>query len=60
MIAARQPHKELSLKVSPKGALSLYGMGRFPTTLYKNQWLRLAEYIHEILDFIEEHDEELK
>jgi hypothetical protein len=40
----RLKHKDvagLSLKVSEKGAVSLYGMGRFPVTLYKEQWLRI-------------------
>jgi len=35
----------LSLKVSEKGALSVYGMGRFPVTLYKEQWLKLVDYL---------------
>lgn len=33
----------LSMKVSEKGALSIYGMGRFPVTLYKEQWTKLLE-----------------
>ncbi|MCJ7642719.1 MAG: hypothetical protein MUO29_12585 [Desulfobacterales bacterium] len=39
----------LSLKVSEKGALSVYGMGRFPVTLYKEQWLKLFEMSEDIL-----------
>lgn len=50
----------LSLKVSEKGALSVYGMGRFPVTLYKEQWLKLLGIADEIKDFISEHDSELK
>ncbi len=50
----------LSLKVSQKGALSLYGMGRFPVTLYKEQWLKVIEYAETIKNFIAEHDLELK
>jgi hypothetical protein len=50
----------LSLKVSQKGALSLYGMGRFPVTLYKEQWLKVIEYSETIKNFITEHDSELK
>jgi hypothetical protein len=42
----------LSLKVSEKGALSVYGMGRFPVTLYKEQWLKLLEMSEDILAFI--------
>lgn len=50
----------LSMKVSEKGALSVYGMGRFPVTLYKEQWLKLLGIAEEIKKFIEENDEKLK
>ena len=50
----------LSLKVSEKGGLSLYGMGRFPVTLYKEQWLKLLGFSDEIKKFIEENDSRLK
>ena len=33
------------MKVSEKGAVSIYGMGRFPVTLYKEQWLKLLEHV---------------
>jgi len=49
-----------SLKVSQKGAVSLYGLGRFPVTLYKEQWLRLLDVADAIRDFIREHERELK
>jgi hypothetical protein len=49
----------LSLKVSEKGAVSVYGMGRFPVTLYKEQWLRLLAAGDEIKGFIEENDSKL-
>ena len=52
--------KELRLKVSQKGALSLYGLGRFPVTLYKEQWTRVLDMADEIRQFISEHDAELK
>ena len=48
------------MKVSEKGALSVYGMGRFPVTLYKEQWLRLLGIAGEIKTFIEENDDKLK
>ena len=48
------------LKVSEKGALSVYGLGRFPVTLYKEQWKRLLEQSDEIKAFIAAHDSELK
>lgn len=50
----------LSLKVSAKGALSVYGMGRFPVTLYKEQWQKLLAITDQIETFIEAHDDELK
>lgn len=50
----------LSMKVSEKGALSIYGMGRFPVTLYKEQWLKLLGITEDIKKFIAENDERLK
>jgi hypothetical protein len=50
----------LSMKVSEKGALSVYGMGRFPVTLYKEQWIKLLGIADEIKKFIAENDDKLK
>ena len=50
----------LRLKVSEKGAVSVYGMGRFPVTLYKEQWLRLLDKAGDIRAFIAENDAHLK
>jgi hypothetical protein len=50
----------MKLKVSEKGALSVYGLGRFPVTLDKEQWKRLLEMSGEIRAFLAEHDAELK
>lgn len=50
----------LRLKVSEKGGLSVYGLGRFPVTLYKEQWLRLLDQVEEIKKFIDENDQRLK
>ncbi len=50
----------LSMKVSEKGALSIYGMGRFPVTLYKEQWLKLLAITEEIKKFIEDNNDRLK
>jgi hypothetical protein len=50
----------LSMKVSEKGALSVYGMGRFPVTLYKEQWLKLLGIAEELKKFIAENDSRLK
>ena len=52
--------KGLSLKVSEKGALSVYGMGRFPVTLYKEQWLKLLDMADDIRAFIQANDSSLK
>jgi hypothetical protein len=49
-----------ALKVSDKGGVSVYGMGRFPVTLYKEQWLKLLGMADEIREFIRAHDAELK
>ncbi len=52
--------KGLYLQVSQKGAVSLYGMGRFPVTLYKEQWLKVIAHMEIIQQFISEHESELK
>lgn len=49
-----------SLKVSEKGGVSVYGMGRFPVTLYKEQWLKLLDMGEEIRAFIKENESKLK
>ena len=51
---------QLRLKVSEKGALSVYGLGRFPVTLYKEQWARLLDQSDEIKAFLKENDGKLK
>lgn len=48
------------LKVSDKGALSLYGLGRFPITLYKSQWLALLDKGTDIRQFIADNSDKLK
>jgi hypothetical protein len=50
----------ITLKVSEKGAVSLYGMGRFPVTLYKEQWLRILGNASEIEAFIHDNESRLK
>jgi hypothetical protein len=50
----------ITLKVSEKGAVSLYGMGRFPVTLYKEQWLRILGNASEIETFIHDNESRLK
>jgi hypothetical protein len=51
---------QMSLKVSEKGALSVYGLGRFPVTLYREQWEKLLNMGDDIRSFIQAHDSELK
>ncbi|MBK8252243.1 MAG: hypothetical protein IPK82_06190 [Polyangiaceae bacterium] len=48
------------LKISEKGAVSVYGLGRFPVTLYKEQWIRLLDMGGDIRSFIEENQDKLK
>jgi hypothetical protein len=50
----------VSLKVSEKGGVSVYGLGRFPVTLYKEQWARLLDVADDIRAFIKENDSKLK
>ena len=50
----------VSLKVSEKGGVSVYGLGRFPVTLYKEQWAKLLDLADEIRAFIKAHDKDLK
>ncbi len=55
-----QRARGVSLKVSEKGGVSVYGLGRFPVTLYKEQWSRLLDMADEIRGFMKEHDAQLK
>jgi hypothetical protein len=50
----------IRMKVSEKGAVSIYGMGRFPVTLYKEQWLKLLDISTEIRAFIAANEAQLK
>jgi hypothetical protein len=52
--------KGVSMKVSEKGAVSVYGLGRFPVTLYQEQWLKLLDMADDIRAFIREHEGRLK
>ncbi len=59
--ALRRPSRgQMSLRVSEKGALSVYGLGRFPVTLYREQWEKLLGMADEIRRFIQENDSQLK
>ena len=50
----------VSMKVSEKGGLSVYGLGRFPVTLYQEQWVKLLDMGDDIRTFIRDHQGELK
>lgn len=52
--------KGLSMKIGEKGGLSVYGLGRFPVTLYKEQWLRLLAMADEIRAFIDANGDKMK
>jgi len=52
--------KGMSLRVSEKGGVSVYGLGRFPVTLYKEQWKKLLDMSDEIRNFIEANEGQLK
>jgi hypothetical protein len=56
----RSSSKGLSMRVSEKGAVSVYGLGRFPVTLYKEQWLRLLDMSEDIRMFINQNEAQLK
>jgi hypothetical protein len=55
-----QRGRSVSLKVSEKGGVSVYGLGRFPVTLYKEQWAKLLSMADEIRTFIAENESSLK
>lgn len=62
LLGETEPERRGNLycKVSPKGALSVYGLQRMPVTLYMEQWTRLLEFADQIREFMKQHDGELK
>jgi hypothetical protein len=56
----RTQSRGITLKVSEKGGVSVYGLGRFPVTLYKEQWTKLLDMADEIRAFITDNDARLK
>jgi hypothetical protein len=59
--ALKRPARgQMSLKVSEKGGLSVYGLGRFPVTLYREQWEKLLGMADDIRKFIRDNDASLK
>ena len=57
---ARKSTAAISLRVSEKGAVSIYGLGRFPVTLYKEQWDKLLAVSDQLKAFIHDNDHLLK
>ena len=58
----KQPRRtgSLEFRVSEKGGVSVYGLGRFPVTLYYEQWTRLLEASEKLREFLEENKSKLK
>ena len=56
----RAASRGITIKVSEKGGVSVYGLGRFPVTLYKEQWTRLLDMAEEIRAFIRDNETSLK
>jgi len=52
--------KEISFKIGEKGGLSVYGLGRFPVTLYKEQWFKLLDKSEDIRNFLNANTDKLK
>ena len=56
----KRSSRGVTMKVSEKGGLSVYGLGRFPVTLYKEQWVRLLDMSEDIRSFMRENEATLK
>ena len=56
----RSSSRGMTIKVSEKGGVSVYGLGRFPVTLYKEQWWKLLDAADDIRAFIRDNEERLK
>jgi hypothetical protein len=52
--------RSIDFKVSEKGGVSVYGLGRFPVTLYYEQWIRLLDHVDQLREFLEEQKPNLK
>ena len=58
--AKQQRGGSIAFKVSDKGGVSVYGLGRFPVTLYYEQWIRLLDKAQDLRQFLEENKSKLK
>jgi hypothetical protein len=57
---AKKRAGDLIFKVGEKGGVSVYGLGRFPVTLYYEQWQRLLRAAEDLKTFLEENKSRLK
>ena len=60
LLASKNGDGPLTFQVSPRGAVSIYGLMRFPVTLYKNQWEKVLEHQDELRKFIKDNESRLK
>jgi hypothetical protein len=58
--SSQEETRPLEFKVGEKGGVSVYGLGRFPVTLYYEQWLRLLDASDRLRQFLEENKSKLK
>ena len=58
--ASARPRGSLEFRVGEKGGVSVYGLGRFPVTLYYEQWIRLLDAATNLRAFLEENKHRLK
>jgi hypothetical protein len=58
--AKQQRRGSMEFRVSEKGGVSVYGLGRFPVTLYYEQWIRLLDKAQDLREFLEENKSKLK
>jgi hypothetical protein len=59
LLAEKDKKTALDIRVSPKKAVSIYGLQRFPATLYAAQWQKILKNADELTNFIEEHKTDL-
>jgi hypothetical protein len=50
----------LEFRIGEKGGVSVYGLGRFPVTLYYEQWMRLLDAAEKLREFLEQNKDKLK
>lgn len=58
--SASKKSGKLEFRIGAKGGVSVYGLGRFPVTLYYEQWVRLLDTVDSLRSFLEENKSQLK